>query len=123
MARLIEVELHVSDVERSRRFYQALGVDVGEPEVHEGEGIRHAHAVWGKWDAEGAFLMLNLYPATSATSRVSIGFVAEDLDGLHRRLTRDGVEVVTPPGAQPWGRVATYRDPDGNTVSVTERPR
>lgn len=123
MARLIEVELHVRDVERSRRFYQALGVDVGEPEVHEGQGVRHAHAVWGKWDAEASFLMLNLYPATGTPSRVSIGFVADDLDGLHGRMTGDGVEVVKAPAAQPWGRTAIYRDPDGNTVSVTERPR
>lgn len=122
--RLIEVELRVRDVDRSLRFYRdLLGLALGQPEVHDGTA-RHVHATWGSW-AEGAkdFLLFNIYPAgTDETSRASVGFGVEDLDGLHARLTQAGVDVVRPPGARSWGRTAAYRDPDGNTISLTQLP-
>ena len=122
--RLIEVELRVADVDRSLRFYrELLGLALGQPEVHE-DSARHVHASWGSW-AEGAndFLLFNIYPAeTGERSRASVGFAVEDLAGLHVTLIQAGVDVVRPPEARPWGITAAYRDPDGNTVSVTELP-
>lgn len=126
MGRLIEVELRVRDVDRSAAFYRMVGAPVGEPEVHGGEDVRHVHAGWGTWSREGSesYLLLNIYPADlGAEGRVSIGFVVDDLDAIHARLDREKVTVVEPPVRRPWGRMAVYRDPDGNTVSPTERPR
>ena len=123
--RLIEVELRVRDLARSIRFYRDLvGLPLGDPEVHQSEGDRHAHATWGTW-AGGAkdFLLFNLYPAEPGKeSRMSVGFVVEDLDEAHARLARAGVEVVHPPEKRPWGTTAAYRDPDGNTISLMQRP-
>lgn len=121
-ARLIEVELRVRDVDRSCAFYRQLGVDVGDPDTDEPDGPRHSHATWGRWGSED-FLMLNIYPASDGLpSHASIGLSVSDLDALHARLVSDGVEVVRPPERRPWGRSAVYQDPDGNTVSLTERP-
>ena len=125
MTRPIEIELRVRDVDRSRAFYRRIGVPVEEPETHAGESERHAHASWGSWEA-GAddFLLLSLYPATPGDATVvSIGFVVDDLDGAHRALSAAGVEVVSAPADRPWGRSATYRDPDGNRIGLTQRPR
>lgn len=125
-SRLIEVELRVRDVDRSLRFYRdLLGLPVGDPEVHRDGGARHVHAAWGSW-AEGSedFLLFNIYPAeTGAESRANVGFAVEDLDGVHARLEGAGVEIIHAPTARAWGRTAVYRDPDGNTISVTEQPR
>ncbi len=124
-ARLIEVELKVRDLDRSLRFYRdLLGLPLGQPEVHEDGGLRHAHASRGSWsDGAKDFLLFNIYPAeTGQESRTNVGFAVEDLDGLHARLKSAGVDVVHPPEAKSWGRTAVYRDPDGNTISVTQLP-
>ncbi len=125
-SRLIEVEFRVRDVDRSLRFYRdVVGLPFAGTEVHDGEGARHAHATWGSW-AKGAgdFLLFNLYPARAGEETgASVGFVVADLDAVHARLEREGVEVVRPPEARPWGRTAVYRDPDGNKISLIEEPR
>ncbi len=124
--RLIEVELRVRDVDRSLRFYRdLLGLPFGQPEVHQDGGARHVHATWGAW-AAGAkdFLLFNIYPAeTGEESRAHVGFGVEDLDAVHATLEHAGVEVVHAPEARPWGKTGVYRDPDGNTISVMQRPR
>lgn len=122
--RVVEVEFRVSDLDRSLRFYRDLiGVPLEKPETHEGEGIRHAHASWGAWGKEG-FLLFNLYPARSGEeTRASISFQIDSLDATHARLQDAGVEVLRPPERKPWGWSATYRDPDGNTISLIESPR
>lgn len=125
-ARLIEIELRVADVGRSRRFYcELIGVSVGELETHGDDSEPHAHATWGEWSgAEPSLLMLNIYPAPDAGATTShIGFVVEDLDAVHERLRAAGTAVVRAPHDLPWGRAATYRDPDGNSVSLTQSPR
>lgn len=119
--RLIEVELRVSDLERSLHFYRDL---VGLPlEAEEHDGERHAHAVWGSWKGDQPFLMLNLYPARGEATRSRIGLVVEDLEAMHQRLTEAGVVAREAPALRPWGASATYLDPDGNVVGFTERPR
>lgn len=45
-----------------------------------------------------------------------------DLDAALTRLRGLGVEVAAPVAAAGGGRVATFRDPEGNVVQVVERP-
>jgi predicted enzyme related to lactoylglutathione lyase len=125
-ARLMEIELRVADVERSRHFYRDLiGVPVGDVETH-GTGTQpHVHATWGDWSgADPSLLMLNIYPADpDRTTATRFGFVVPDLDAVDERLRAASTAVIEAPQAKPWGRSAIYRDPDGNTVSLTEAPR
>jgi predicted enzyme related to lactoylglutathione lyase len=124
-SRLIEVELRVADLERALRFYRDLvGLPFGDIETHEGDDTQHAHATWGDWDERREFLMLNLYPAGAAgPTKASIGLAVDDLDAVHARLVGAGAVVTLAPERRPWGTSATYRDPDGNTLSLTEGPR
>lgn len=124
VSRLIEIELRVRDVEASLAFYRLLGVRCGDPETHGTDTERHVHATWGSWGESDDFLMLNLYPARAGDeTRSRIGFASDDLDALHEQLQRAQVTVVRGPERMPWGRTAEYRDPDGNVVSLTERPK
>lgn len=67
--------------------------------------------------------MLSIYPADEARRTMTrFGLVVPDLAGVHERLRAAGATVVEEPRDHPWGRTAIYRDPDGNTVSVTEAP-
>ena len=125
-ARLIEIELRVVDVERSRRFYRDLiGVPVGELETHGADTETHVHATWGEWSgAEPSLLMFNIYPARDASATTShISFVVEDLDAVDEALRAARTAVVRAPEDLPWGRTAVYRDPHGNSVSLTQSPR
>ncbi|HEV8669428.1 MAG TPA: VOC family protein [Candidatus Limnocylindria bacterium] len=124
-ARLIEIELRVRDVARSARFYRDLvGVTIGDIETHEADSEAHVHASWGEWTPkEPSLLMLNIYPATGPITSSNIGFAVSDLAAAHARLAAANVEVVHAPADRPWGRSAAYRDPDGNTVSLTETRR
>lgn len=55
--------------------------------------------------------------------RIMLNLAVTGLDEAHRRLTAEGVECLRAPERESWGgRVATYRDPDGNTVQLLELP-
>jgi len=46
-------------------------------------------------------------------------FNSDDLDGDHAALTAKGVEMSAI-GSQPWGRFATFTDPDGNGLILRQ---
>ena len=99
-------------------------MSVGEVETHGADTEPHVHASWGEWTpGDPSLLMLNIYPASGAITMSHIGFVVGDLAAAHVRLVEGHVEVVRAPEDRPWGRTAAYRDPDGNTVFLTEAPR
>jgi predicted enzyme related to lactoylglutathione lyase len=54
------------------------------------------------------------------TRDVQLGFAVSDLDAMHAKLAAAGVPVDVSPRDEPWGRTARYRDPDGNSVSLTQ---
>jgi predicted enzyme related to lactoylglutathione lyase len=117
----VTVVLRVSDLDRSAALYgEGFGLDFHFAD-HEGDDAwtsgRHAATTWD----EGAFLHFALYQSKdgSTTSGAQIAFRVADLDEAHRRARSAGAEVVHEPKAQPWGRSARYRDPDGNVIELT----
>jgi predicted RNase H-like nuclease/predicted enzyme related to lactoylglutathione lyase len=115
--RLVFVALHVRDFAASAWFYrEAFGV-----EFHQGqEPHPHAEVSW----REGAYLHLALFPADAGpTQNAELGFHVDDLDAAHARAVAAGAEVIREAHDEPWGRTAAYRDPDGNLVTLTRRPR
>ena len=55
--------------------------------------------------------------------RVMINFAVEDIEAEHARLKAAGVAFSRPPGREPWGGlVATFADPDGNTLQLLQLP-
>lgn len=125
--RLIEVELYVSDPERSADLYRRVFSVPLNGHQHEEGGSFHYHASWGGWGDDPAaqgFLLFSLFPAPAGeVSHSAIGFAVDELDAVHRRAEEAGLEVVQPVLERPWGRSAAYRDHDGNLVSLTEPPR
>jgi predicted RNase H-like nuclease/predicted enzyme related to lactoylglutathione lyase len=96
--RLVFVALHVRDLAASGRFYRdVFGVD-----LHQAQ----AEVTWRE----------------DATQN-EVGFDVDDLDAAHARAVAAGAEVVREPRVEPWVRTAAYRDPDGNLVTLTQRPR
>ena len=55
--------------------------------------------------------------------RVMINFAVEDIEAEYARLREAGVAFSRPPGREPWGGlVATFADPDGNTLQLLQLP-
>lgn len=119
---MIVTELRVADLDRSLDFYKRLlDVPFADIERHADDELPHAHAVWGSWRDGEQFVRLNLYPRSErGLTHAVIGFVVHDLETRHRRLIDAGVALVEGPSNKPWGRTATYLDPDGNEVGLTE---
>lgn len=119
---MTSVTLWVSDLDATARFYgDCLGVDLGEAHRHEGNEALHYDLGWGDFES-GEFVLLHLCQADGdrTTGGAGIGWSVDDLEAIHARATGLGIPVVAPPHDAPWGRTATYEDPDGNRVSLTQ---
>ena len=57
--------------------------------------------------------------ASKEPQRLMVNFIVPDIDAAHRRLAQAGVEFVRPPSPEGWGgKIATFKDPDGNLLQL-----
>ena len=119
----VDALVAVSDLERAKHFYEdALGLTGGE---EEDQGVRYSCA-------EGTKIFVYLSPDNAGTSSATVaGWLVDDLDETIADLSSRGVvfEQYDQPGirtdergvfdAGPF-RAAWLRDPDGNTMALTE---
>ncbi|EDX84965.1 hypothetical protein S7335_2664 [Synechococcus sp. PCC 7335] len=50
-----------------------------------------------------------------------LSFTVENISESHNKLTRSEVEFLDPPEKQPWGgTIASFKDPDGNTLTLVQ---
>ena len=123
--RLSVIILHVSDLEKSLRFYRdaiqiPLESGFNAPADDPWFGGHHAELSW----REGAYLHFALFPARPThrvTSGVELAFPVDDAARAHVRLIAAGAIVLHQPRLEPWGWCARYVDPDGNIVGLTSR--
>ena len=54
---------------------------------------------------------------------VMVNFAVDDIHAMHEMLCAAGVRFSRPPEQEPWGGwIATFPDPDGNTLQLFELP-
>ncbi|WP_265442503.1 VOC family protein [Flexivirga meconopsidis] len=107
------VTVFVGDQVRARDFYvDALGLEVKTDQAF-GENR------WLEVGApSGTTLVLHKpFPGMSAGGGQGTLFESSDLDADVARLREAGV-VVDGPIDMPWGRQATFSDPDGNSYAL-----
>jgi catechol 2,3-dioxygenase-like lactoylglutathione lyase family enzyme len=120
----LEALLAVSDLDRATRFYEhQLGL---APGVREDEGVRYPCA-------EGTGIFVYLSPENAGRSPATlVGWFVDDLDRTMDDLASRGVafERYDQPGIATDARgvfdagrfrAAWIKDPDGNTMALTER--
>lgn len=96
--------LFVVDLDRSREFYELLGLDFTEKH-HEGGPVHHAAALPGG-------TVLELYPAGDRpVTRTRLGFEVRDRGAVAEALRTAGFTVK---------RQSLAIDPDGNRVELRE---
>lgn len=55
--------------------------------------------------------------------RIMVNLEVGDITAVHARLAAAGVVFTRPPEREPWGgTVATFADPDGNTLQLLAMP-
>jgi catechol 2,3-dioxygenase-like lactoylglutathione lyase family enzyme len=119
----VEAAMAVSDLERSKRFYeQQLGLVPGEEEE---QGVRYPCA-------EGSGIFVYLSPENAGKSPATLaGWSVDDLDQTMAELASRGVrfEQYDQPGIKTDERgvfdagrfrAVWVKDPDGNTIAITE---
>ena len=110
------------DPERAKRFY---GGTLGLPLTSE-----DAFAL--VFDANGTVLRVTIVPEVHPAKYTVLGWNVDDLESLIRSLLRGGIVFERYPGLKqdPLGiwtspsqvRVAWFKDPDGNLLSISKHP-
>jgi catechol 2,3-dioxygenase-like lactoylglutathione lyase family enzyme len=108
------VMIRAGNLERSYRFYSALGLSLVR-EQH-GTGPEHYACVIGTTTFE-------IYPHRGELHHAALprlGFRVPSLDTTLSALQETGAEIVTPPSNSSWGRRAVVSDPDGHRIELVE---
>lgn len=105
------VSVPVTDQQRSRRFFvEQLGFDLLQDEPFQGEmrWIEVAPAA-----SQTRFTLVTWFEHMPPGSMRGCVLSTSDLDSAHAELRRRGV-AIDDIEQRPWGRYATFSDPDGN---------
>ena len=117
----------VCDMGRAREFYEGkLGLSVG---IDSGDNLQYRCA-------EGTVFHVYLSPQHAGKSTATlVGWGVDDLEGVVDELTEMGVSferynegpIITDERGiatfEGGAKVAYFRDPDGNTLSIAQTPR
>ena len=123
MAALLHTCYRIGDIDRSVRFYEALGFEELRRMPIRDEAIN----VFMGLPGDGARLELTYNHGVTeydlGTGYNHIAISADDLDATLARLAEDGIEPEKPPYSVREGgsRIAFVRDPDGYRVELIER--
>jgi catechol 2,3-dioxygenase-like lactoylglutathione lyase family enzyme len=112
MSGIATVWLPVEDMDRAVAFYRdVLGLSVEQQEDD-----------WTMLDAEGVGIGLNRRESPAGDGGAVIAFdpPGGDFDAGVEELTGQGVELES--SEHPWGRIAAFRDPDGNALQLYAPP-
>jgi lactoylglutathione lyase len=127
MTRYLHTMYRTTDPERSREFYEALGMEFRRdlPIVRDGE--LEATNFFFAFPGDEAELELTFnhdgrtYELGTGYGHIAVG--VEDLDGTLARLGEQGIEPERPPYTVRDGgsRLCFVRDPDGYRIELIER--
>jgi lactoylglutathione lyase len=127
MTRYLHTMVRITDPDRSRAFYEALGFTAGRelPIVRNGE-LEATNYFFGLPGQDDVLELTynhdgRAYELGTAYGHVAIG--VDDLDGTLERLAAQGIEPEKPPYSVSDGgsRLCFVRDPDSYRIEIVER--
>ena len=109
------VMLHVPDIEQARAFYtEKLGFVV--------EDQQPAFVQFKQQAGMGAIFALQEQAGVSPHQGVELWWIVDNTDATYATLVSNGVEVVSQPTDEPFGRAFTIKDPAGNIINMFQPP-
>jgi lactoylglutathione lyase len=127
VAQFLHTMVRITDPDRSRAFYEALGFRFEHEMDIVREGEREAtNYFFGIGDQESVLELTFNHDGRSYEIGTGYGHIAlavDDLDGTLARLKEQGIEPDKPPYRVREGgsRLAFVTDPDGYRVEIIER--
>jgi predicted enzyme related to lactoylglutathione lyase len=104
--------LPVTDMGRAVSFYRdSLGLDVVE---HDGD--------WSEITAGDQRIGLNEGESPAGDGGAVIAFGVDDIDSTVDELKGRGVEFADQVSEYPWGKIAPFKDADGNDLQLYAPP-
>jgi lactoylglutathione lyase len=119
--------VRITDPERSRAFYEALGFTfTGDFDIVRNGELEATNYFFSLGDAENVLELTynhdgRTYELGTAYGHIAVG--VEDLDGTLERLKEQGIEPERPPYSVREGgsRLCFVRDPDEYRIELIER--
>lgn len=106
------VWLPVSDMNRAVSFYRdSLGLEVVE---HDGD--------WTEVTAGDQRIGLNENESPAGDGGAVIAFGVDDMDSTVESLKGEGVEFADDVSEHPWGKIAPFKDSEGNDLQLYAPP-
>jgi lactoylglutathione lyase len=127
VARFLHTMCRITDPEKSRAFYEALGFTFAREMDIVRDGEREATNYFFSIGDQESVLELTYnhdgrtYDLGSGYGHIAVG--VEDLDGALTELASQGIEPERPPYSVSEGgsRLCFVRDPDGYRIELIER--
>ena len=105
------VMLHVPDIEQARTFYtEKLGMVVEDQQPGFVQFKQNA--------GMGAIFALEEQAGASPYQGVELWWMVDNADATYATLVSNGVEIVSQPTDEPFGRALTIKDPAGNIINM-----
>jgi predicted enzyme related to lactoylglutathione lyase len=104
------IVMHTRDMAGAQQFYtDTLGytVEVGSPNFVQFKSTN------------GATLALS---TEEGSEPVELWWFVEDADATHETMRSKGVDIVSAPRDEPFGRAFAIKDPAGNTLNLLQLP-
>jgi predicted enzyme related to lactoylglutathione lyase len=109
---IARIWLPVTDMDKAVAFYRDdLGLDVVE---HDGD--------WSEVTAGDQVIGLNANESPSGDGGAVVAFAVDDIDSSVDQMKGDGVEFADGVSEHPWGKIAPFKDPDGNDLQLYAPP-
>jgi lactoylglutathione lyase len=109
------VMLHVPDIEQARAFYtEKLGMVVEDQQPGFVQFKQNA--------GMGAIFALDEQAGASPYQGVELWWMVDNADATYAALVSNGVETVSQPADEPFGRAFTIKDPAGNSINMFQPP-
>jgi predicted enzyme related to lactoylglutathione lyase len=115
------VIVFAADAEKTRAFYDAIGIDL-QPEQHEDEAIQFAADLDGCHFAVFPAAHAGSAPSACAAGETMPGFLVPAVDKAVETIRALGAPVLQEPDDYPWGRRALVEGPDGRRVELFTPP-
>jgi lactoylglutathione lyase len=127
MARFLHTMCRITDPERSRTFYEALGfTSAGDFDIVRDGQTEATNYFFSLGDQESVLELTynhdgRTYDLGTAYGHIAVG--VDDLDGTLERLVQQGIEPERAPYSVREGgsRLCFVRDPDGYRIELIER--
>jgi lactoylglutathione lyase len=127
MARFLHTMVRITDPERSRAFYEALGfTSAGDFDIVRDGAVEATNYFFSLGDQDSVLELTynhdgRTYDLGTAYGHIAVG--VDDLDGTLERLAAQGIEPERPPYSVRAGgsRLCFVQDPDRYRIELIER--